>query len=197
MMGVEVTVEGGIQRRKNLFEDPLYSSTRHASRLFSLLCKYRIVYVMALMGGHHPPATLINRAIASTSNEPLLVSNQTTLAQFFTYTNAGPLIAQIQAFEWLAPVVTGVQEHTRTWKCLGTSCHGRRSGQCDPDPHCTSANDIEREREWTAFKDCLKFFSRRYAFGIFQVAWEKGDSFRFTGQMWYLAWAVSFRTCYN
>jgi hypothetical protein len=99
MMGVDVTVEGGIRTRKNIFEDPLYSSTRHASRLFSLLCKYRIVDVVALLEGHHPPATLINRIIAPSSNEPLLVSNQTPLAQFFTNNNTGPLIAPIQASE--------------------------------------------------------------------------------------------------
>lgn len=100
MMGVDATVEGGIQRRKNLFEDPLYSSTRHASRLFSLLCKYRIVDVVALVEGHHPPAALIKRPIgAPSSDEPLLVSNQIPLAQSFTYNNTGPLIAPIQASE--------------------------------------------------------------------------------------------------
>lgn len=86
MMGIEVTAEGGIRRRRNLFEDPLYSSTRHASRLFSLLCKYRIVDVVALMEGHHPPATLINRAIAPSSDEPFLVSNQTPFLEF-SYNN--------------------------------------------------------------------------------------------------------------
>jgi hypothetical protein len=62
-MGIEVSVEGGVDvvapRRNGLSDANLVAA--HATRIFTALCGYRLVDIIALLGETHPSATVVKR----------------------------------------------------------------------------------------------------------------------------------------
>jgi hypothetical protein len=71
-MGIEVTVEdtveGGIDivrpRQNGLSEGNLVPA--HATRIFTVLCGYRLMDIIAFLGETYPPATVVERTPAPT-----------------------------------------------------------------------------------------------------------------------------------
>lgn len=75
-MGIDVTVEGkndvvGSLPNFLAFDNRLNSTV--AMRLFSVLCGYRLVDVLALIGGAHPLGNFVERTPAPTAPLPVRV----------------------------------------------------------------------------------------------------------------------------
>ena len=65
MMGIRVRVEGGVEIVWNgLSDGGLFPAL--ATRIFTALCRYRLVDIIALLGGTYLPATVIERTPAPT-----------------------------------------------------------------------------------------------------------------------------------
>ena len=68
MMGIDVRVEAGIDivgpRQNGLSEGRLVPAL--ATRIFTALCGYRVVDIIALLGGTYPTATVVERSLAPT-----------------------------------------------------------------------------------------------------------------------------------
>ena len=67
-MGIQVEIEGGVDVVKpcqNGLSDGRLAPAL-ATRIFTALCGYRLVDVLALLGGAHPPATVVERTAAPT-----------------------------------------------------------------------------------------------------------------------------------
>jgi hypothetical protein len=68
LMGFEVTVEGDVDivrsRQNGISEGNLVPAL--ATRIFTALCGYRLMDIIAFLGETHPPATVIERTPAPT-----------------------------------------------------------------------------------------------------------------------------------
>ena len=66
MMGIEVIVEGGVDvvgpHQNGLSNSKLVAT--HATRIFTALCSYRLVDIIALLGETHPSPTVVKRTTA-------------------------------------------------------------------------------------------------------------------------------------
>ena len=66
MMGIEVRSEGGVDvvgpHPNGLSDGKL--GVVHATRIFTALCSYHLVDILALLGETHPSATVIKRTIS-------------------------------------------------------------------------------------------------------------------------------------
>jgi hypothetical protein len=84
-MGVEITVQEGIDivrpRQNGLSEGSLVPAL--ATRIFSALCGYRVMDIIAFLGETYPPATVVERTPAPTG--PLQVR---FFKRFYIVTNS-------------------------------------------------------------------------------------------------------------
>lgn len=68
MMGIHVSVEDGVEvvspRPNGLSDSQLVPAL--ATRIFTALCGYRLVDIIALLGGSYPSATVVERTPAPT-----------------------------------------------------------------------------------------------------------------------------------
>ena len=74
-MGIKVTVEG---MKDVVVSNPSFLSNNRlnpaaATRLFSVICGYHLVDVLALMGGAYPLSTKLERTEAPTGSLPVRV----------------------------------------------------------------------------------------------------------------------------